>query len=116
MLPFLIGLGALVGGVLLVAFWDDIVDWLKDLVSKLKSMFASAVKKIAHAAGAFIQKIENGLAAIRHKLYYQEEGEWVEETTTQSRKRKFLPVFCVRQSVHKKLMSLMKLKKSWNYH
>ena len=98
MLPFLIGLGALVGGVLLVAFWDDIVDWLKDLVSTLKSMFASAAKKIAHAAGAFIQKIENGLAAIRHKLYYQEEGEWVEETTTRKIKEEEIPASILRKA------------------
>ena len=96
MLPWIIA--AVIGGVLLVAFWDEIVDWLKDLVTKLKSMFASMAKKIAHAAGAFIQKIENGLAAIRHKLYYKEEGEWVEETTTRKIKESEIPANILRKA------------------
>lgn len=91
MIMFWLGLGALIGGVLLVAFWDEIVDWLKKLVSKLKEVFSSVKKKIAHAAGAFIQRVENGLAAFRHKLYYKEEGQWVEETTTRKIKESEVP-------------------------
>ena len=87
MLPLLIGLGSL----LLVAFWDEIVDWLKKLVNEIKSMFARAVKKIAHAAAGFIQRVENGLAAIRHRLYYKEQGQWVEQTTTRKIKESEVP-------------------------
>jgi len=87
----IMGLGALLGGVLLVTFWDEIVDWLKKLVSKLKEVFRNVARKIAHAAGAFIQRVENGLAALRHKLYYKEEGQWVEETTTRKIKESEVP-------------------------
>ena len=73
MIPLLVALG--IGGLLLVAFWDEIVDWLKKLVAGLRHMFSELKKKIAHAAGAFIEREERGLAAIRHKLYYQEQGE-----------------------------------------
>ena len=75
-------LAGIVGGVLLVAYWNEIVSWLKNLVEKLRSAFRSMSKKIAHAAAGFVQRVENGLAAIRHKLYYKEEGQWIEETTT----------------------------------
>ena len=74
MLPLLAGLALLVGGIIVVAYWDDIVDWLKDFIPKVAQFFRDLPKKIAHAAGMFIQKVEKGLAAIRHKLYYKEEG------------------------------------------
>ena len=97
MLPWLIGLG--IGGLLLAAFWDEVVDWLKKLVNGIKAMFARAVKKIAHAAAGFIQRVENGLAAIRHKLYYKEQGQWVEQTTTRKIKESEVPA-SIRRKIH----------------
>ena len=83
----------------MVFLWDEIVDWLKKLVSGIKAMFARAVKKIAHAAAGFIQRVENGLAAIRHKLYYKEQGQWVEETTTRKIKESEVPA-SIRRKIH----------------
>lgn len=91
MLPLLAGLAVLVGGVLLVAFWDDIVNWLRDFIPKVVQFFRDLPKKIAHAAAVFIERVENGLAAIRHKLYYKEEGQWIEETTTRKIKADEVP-------------------------
>lgn len=85
---------AILAGIVAVAvftFWDEIVDWLKKLVNTIKSMFSRVVKKIAHAAAGFIQRVENGLAAIRHKLYYKEQGQWVEQTTTRKIKESEVP-------------------------
>lgn len=98
MIPVLLAALA-IGGVLVVAFWDDIVDWLKQLVAGLRQMFSEIKKKVAHAAGAFIERVENKLAAIRHKLYYQEEGEWVEETTTRKIKENEIPPN-IRRKIH----------------
>ena len=83
----------------MVFLWDEIVDWLKKLVSGIKAMFARAVKKIAHAAAGFIQRVENGLAAIRHRLYYKEQGQWVEETTTRKIKESEVPA-SIRRKIH----------------
>lgn len=80
-----------IGSIFVVAFWDEIVDCLKKLVASLRRMFSELKKKIAHFAGAFIERIERGLAAIRHKLYYKEEGEWIEETTTRKIKESEIP-------------------------
>ena len=93
MLPILAGLALLVGGALIVAYWDDIVDWLKDFIPKVVQFFRDLPKKIAHAAAVFIERVEKGLAAIRHKLYYKEEGQWVEETTTRQVKESEVPDF-----------------------
>lgn len=83
MIPlFLVGLAGLVGGALIVAYWDDIVDWLADFLPKVKAAFANAVRNIAHAAAMFVQKVKDAYAKIMHKLYYKEEGQWIEETTT----------------------------------
>ena len=90
MIPALLAALA-IGGILVVAFWDDIVNWLKKLAREIKAMFSRISKKIAHAVAGFIQRVENGLAAIRHKLYYKEQGQWVEETTTRKIKESEVP-------------------------
>lgn len=99
MIPVLLAALA-IGGILVVAFWDEIVDWLKNLVTSLRKMFSGLKKKVAHAAGVFIQKVEEKLAAIRHKLYYQEAGEWIEETTTRKIKESEIPEN-IRRKMHK---------------
>jgi len=93
MLPLLAGLAILVGGVLVVAYWADIVNWLKDFIPKVKKFFQDLPQRIAHAAAIFIQRIQNGMVAIRHKLYYKEEGSWVEETTTRKVNESEVPPF-----------------------
>lgn len=42
MIPVLIGLGVLIGGAILVATWDDIVDWLSDMVPKIRMAWQAA--------------------------------------------------------------------------
>ena len=85
MIPVLIGLGALIGGVALVASWDKIVKWLSDFVSRLKKNWEKLKIDIPHGARIFGDLIIEGLdhlCKIMHKLYYQENGQWFEETTT----------------------------------
>ena len=85
MIPVLIGLGALIGGVALVASWDKIVKWLSDFVSRLKKNWEKLKIDIPHGARIFGDLIIEGLdhlCKIMHKLYYQENGQWIEETTT----------------------------------
>ena len=93
MLPLLAGLALLVGGILVVTWWDEIVDWLKDIVPKINKYFQDLPQQIAHASAVFIQRINNGMVAIRHKLYYKEEGTWTEETTTRKVKESEVPPF-----------------------
>lgn len=87
----LVGLAGLVGGALVVAYWDEIVDWLADFIPRVRQVFSTAMHNVAHAAGMFVQKVKDAYAKIMHKLYYKEEGKWVEETTSREIKESEVP-------------------------
>lgn len=94
MLPLLIGAGLLIGGVLVVANWDSIVNWLKDFIPKLKAAWEKVRVFVPHGARIYGDMIVEGadkLAKIMHKLYYQEDGQWVEETTTRKISKNEVP-------------------------
>ena len=77
------GLAALgIGACLVVTYWSEIINWLKDFVTKLKRVFAQVGRIIKHAAIIVAQKIRDVYARIMHKQYYQKQGKWFEETTT----------------------------------
>ncbi len=78
LLETIIGIIALV-----VYYWDEIVNWLIRL--------CDAVKNIAHAAELFAQKVKGELVKLKYILYYKEEGNWVEETTTREIPEKEVP-------------------------
>ena len=71
-------LAGIIGTVLVVTFWDEIVDWLNDFIPKVEKVF----QDIAHGAVVLGEKIYNNMLAIKHKLYYQQNKEWMEQTTT----------------------------------
>ena len=85
MLPLLIAAGLAIGGVVIAANWNSIVNWLKDFVPKLRAACNSVRENVPHGARIFGDIIVEGaerLARIIHKLYYKENGQWIEETTT----------------------------------
>ncbi|MBE6092366.1 MAG: hypothetical protein E7201_04205 [Selenomonas ruminantium] len=84
MIPVLIAVGVagLVGGAIIAANWDAVVEWLSNLVVKIRDAFNSFKKAIGHAGMVVAQKIREAITAIRHKLYYKEQGKWMLETTT----------------------------------
>lgn len=84
MIPVLIAVGVagLVGGAIIAANWDAVVNWLSDLVVKIRDAFNSFKNFIGHAGMVVAQKISDAITAIRHKLYYKEQGKWMLETTT----------------------------------
>ena len=79
MIPLLLGLGALVGGALVVANWEEVENWLKDFLPKLKN----ALKEtgIVDYAAKLFSSVEGHVVRLAHKLYYKENGKWVEKTT-----------------------------------
>ena len=87
MIPVLIGLGVLIGGAIIVANWDKIVDWLNDFIPKLKAAWEEVRELVPHGAriyGDLVAKGADLLGRIMHKLYYKQDGHWIEETTTRS--------------------------------
>ncbi len=79
MIPVLLGLGAIVGGYLVVTNWAEIEGWLKEFLPKLQA----ALKEtgIVDYAAKLFSTVEGNVMKLIHKLYYKENGKWVEKTT-----------------------------------
>lgn len=61
--------------------WDEICEWFGNFLSNLKQAIAKKMKGIAHAAAIVGEMVGNAVAEIKHKLFYKEDGKWMEETT-----------------------------------
>lgn len=79
MIPALLALGAIVGGYLVVANWQEVENWLKEFLPKLEKTLKD-VGIIDYAAKLF-SSVEGNVMRLVHKLYYKENGKWVEKTT-----------------------------------
>ena len=76
----LLAMGALaLGGVVVATNWQEIEGWLKEFLPKLQD----ALKKtgIVDYAAKLFSSIEGNIVRLVHKLYYKENGKWVEKTT-----------------------------------
>lgn len=80
MIPVLLGVGAIVGGVLVAAKWEEITGWLMEFVPKLQETLKSL--GIGEYAAKLFSSVENGTLSLVHRLYYKENGKWIEKTTT----------------------------------
>ena len=78
MVPVIILLGALIGGVLVVANWNEVVEWLENLLPQIKQKLEGIVK---HSAKLF-SHIKGSVFSLIHKLYYKENAKFYEQTTT----------------------------------
>lgn len=61
--------------------WDEICEWFSGFLTNLKASIAQKMRGIANAAVIIGEKIRTGVAQLKHKLFYKEEGKWMEETT-----------------------------------
>ncbi|MBR4151895.1 MAG: hypothetical protein IKT98_02925 [Selenomonadaceae bacterium] len=79
MIPALLALGAIVGGYLVATNWEEIEGWLKEFLPKLQT----ALKEtgIVDYAAKLFSSIEGNVMRLVHRLYYKENGKWVEKTT-----------------------------------
>ncbi|MBR2124716.1 MAG: hypothetical protein IJ934_06125 [Acetobacter sp.] len=88
-LPLVVGLLGAVGvGVAVVALvqnWEEIKNWLHDFSIKLKRVWKEICQKfgeyIPHEVKVFIDRVVEGVVHIAHRVYYQENDEWVQHTT-----------------------------------
>ena len=63
----------------------SVKNWLRDFIPKLKAAWKQLREFVPYGARIFGDLIVEGadyLVKIAHKLYYQEDGQWIEETTT----------------------------------
>jgi len=87
MLPLLFGAAAIIGGIAIVALWDEIVSWLSDLFYEIKRILVN----VMHAAAVYIERAEQAWAKLMHRLYYKEGTQWMEQTTTRKIPESELP-------------------------
>ncbi len=79
MIPLLIGLGDLVGGYMVVTNWQEVENWLKSFLPKLQDVLKET--GIVDYAAKLFSSVEGNVMRLVHKLYYKENGKWVEKTT-----------------------------------
>ena len=72
---------------LVVSVWDEIVNWLKQLFVNVKQYF----RNILHATAAFAKRVRDSWAQMMHRVYYRENRQWIEETTTREIKESEVP-------------------------
>lgn len=86
MIPWLIGAGiAAIAAVAIVAYWDDIIDWLGDWIPKIRAAFESLVGVVDIPYGIQILaglKFLEKMVKIMQRTYYNEDGKWYQETVT----------------------------------
>lgn len=74
----LVGAGIIAGGTLLAAFWNDVVDWLKRAVEKVKTITGM----IVYGTKVFIQKAYKAIQQISRHYSKDSYGRWHETTVT----------------------------------
>lgn len=80
MIPVLIGLGALVGGFMVYEKWEQITGWLTEFLPKIQEALKSI--GVGDYAAKLFSTVTNGALTLIHRLYYKENGKWIEKTTT----------------------------------
>lgn len=87
-------LGKLAAAIAIFLNWDAVKKWLKAFVSALKDMFVTLFKNVAHAGATFMRELKDKKwAATIHKLYYKENGQYVEEVRTRIVPQSALPAW-----------------------
>ena len=71
---------AIIGGYLVVKNWDEITKWLTEFMGTLQAQLKDS--GIDEYAAKLFSNIEDGVLKLVHRLYYKENGKWIEKTTT----------------------------------
>ncbi|MBQ6297462.1 MAG: hypothetical protein IJK81_07190 [Selenomonadaceae bacterium] len=65
-----------------VYHWEEFKEFLANFLTNLKKSIAEKMRGIANAAVIVGEKVREGIVAIKHRLFYKEDGKWMEEITT----------------------------------
>ncbi len=79
MIPALLAIGAIVGGYLVVTNWQEIEGWLKEFLPQLQKILKET--GIVDYAAKLFSSVNGNVMRLVHRLYYKENGKWVEKTT-----------------------------------
>ena len=59
--------------------WDAVMNWFKTMDDAVKENFNTIFKGIPHATAITIKSCKEDMAVLSYKLYYQENGQYIEE-------------------------------------
>ena len=76
MIPALLAAGAIY---LVYTNWKEIESWLNEFLPKVQDVLKEA--GIYDYAAKLFSSVEGNIMRLVHKLYYKENGKWVERTT-----------------------------------
>lgn len=63
-------------GALIVAYWDEIVDWVTEFFKAFKAWFAKNFPRLNNYVKVFINKLRGDTATIKCNSYYQKGKDW----------------------------------------
>lgn len=63
-----------------ICTWSELCNWFKKFITDLKKSFQEKMSDIPYAACMFGKLLGNAIAEISCKLYYKEDGKWIEES------------------------------------
>ena len=86
-IALIIGAAILVGGTLLVKYWNKIIDFLKKVISKLQVKF----KETLMGAAVFLRKVGNKFQNRTKHYSKSEEGKWKETIFTDEQEVNEIP-------------------------
>lgn len=72
-LLLLLGAGA---AAVVVMYWDEIIEWVTEVVHKLRDWFVRNFPTITHYVKVFVEKIRDAIATVKCKAYYEKEDGW----------------------------------------
>ena len=107
-----VGLAGLLGGVAIVKYWDDILEWLHIFLPKITELIRMYAKEFGpefeHTAIMVADIADEINAKISHKFYHKVgHQEWMEETTTRMLHEDELPP-AIKRKLEKKRESAVK--------
>lgn len=74
----LLGAATLVGGGLLVSFWNSLIDWLKRAVRKVSTIISGTI----YGTKVFVKKVGSMIQEISKHYSKKTNKQWVEHITT----------------------------------
>ena len=87
--------------------WGEIKSFFSSFLRNLKESIMTRMRGIANAAVIVGEIIRNGIAQLKHKLFYKENGRWMEETTKREVNESEVPAY-IRQKIAKQEADITK--------
>jgi hypothetical protein len=94
----IIGAALLVGGSLLVSFWNNVIGWLKRAIAKVQQV----INKAVYGMKLFIRQLSNGFRETSKHYSKDDNNRWNETVTTREVSANEVPPEIRKMAAHNK--------------